>query len=109
MKAKPTEPTRSSRMSITVASDVERETLFAELWDGDEQWGEIVPDARTGAFTMTIYAPAAATSYTFDLAELQRSIEDATSKLLAMGYSPDHPVAPRSPPHPRPAAAPVNE
>ena len=72
--------------TVTVASDNEREDLFAEICYGDQQWAEVIANSARGGFTIEIFAPEGAASYRFPLDTFQRAIEEARARLVALGY-----------------------
>jgi hypothetical protein len=97
----------TEELSLTIASDTERNDLFAELWRGDEQWGEIGPGPTEGSFTIEVFAPSAAPSYVFDVAELLSSVERARERLAQMQRPIEDPTPPATAdPRAAPVAAP---
>lgn len=62
-----------SDFHIVVTSDTTRDELFAELWAGDEQWGEVI----FNSFDITIFPPRAGGKYVFGLASVQASLQEA--------------------------------
>jgi hypothetical protein len=74
------------QMEIIIASDQEREELFAELYHEEEQWAEIIYDQVQHHFTIQIYAPLSAEKYTFKLTEMQKTLDDAKARLTSLGY-----------------------
>lgn len=73
--------------TIIVASDAERDNLFAEIWQEDKQWMEVILDPGRKAFVVEIFAPHDDTNYVCDLAELQQALNEAKQRLLKLGYS----------------------
>ncbi len=80
-KLKKAKSNEAARMRMVIASDLRRDGLFAELYIGDEQWGEIAFVEDTGKFTLTIFPPIGAEKYEFDLEELQAYLEMAKTRL----------------------------
>jgi hypothetical protein len=73
----------STKMAATIASDPQREDLFAELWHGDEQWAEIIRDPSMDALTIEIVALRSGGSYVFALADLGAALAEAKKRLKA--------------------------
>jgi hypothetical protein len=80
----------SKDFTVTVASDGERDDLFAEICYGDEQWAEVIA-APGGGFTIEVFAPDGAESYRFPLDAFVRAVEEAKDRLIALGYQPGVP------------------
>ncbi len=75
------------KMSVIITDDTDREDLFAELYSDEEQWAEMIFDRGKNTFTIEIFAPSDASSYLFELEDVQRAIEEAKSRLMTMGYA----------------------
>ena len=73
-------------MEIVVTSDQEREELFAEIYNGEEQWAEVIYDPLKEGFAIKIYAPTSGSSYVFSLSHVQKVIEEAKCRLTRLGY-----------------------
>jgi hypothetical protein len=74
------------KLDFVIASDAEREDLYADLSYGDEYWAEIVNDPARGVLTIEIFAPRSGNSRIFDLEELQTVLEEAKRRLVELGY-----------------------
>lgn len=74
-------------LTIVVASDAERDDLFAEIWQGDVQWMEVIFDPMSKAFVVEIFAPHDGTKHICDLTKLQQALDEAKQRLLKLGYS----------------------
>ena len=77
-------------MEIVIASDRERDNLFAELHVEGQPWAEVIFDNQKGAYVLTIFARED-DWLVFDLAETRRLLLSAKDALVARGY-PDLPV-----------------
>lgn len=74
-------------IEITVASDQEREELFAEIRFNSEHWGELIFDPRRERFTLSIFPPPTGEEWVMDFAEVQEALVEAKERLVGMGYS----------------------
>ena len=68
------------RLTFTIASVPDRESLVAELWKEDEMWGEILILQNKG-MKLTIYPNRFGEPWDFYLIELQKVLEEAKTKL----------------------------
>jgi len=75
-------------VEITIASDMERNELFAELSHEDEQWGEIIYDPGLGIYKLEIFPSQAGRTISLNLDEAIRSLQMAKERLQRMGYPP---------------------
>ena len=73
-------------MKVVVASDPEREDLFAEIHHDDQPWAEVILDEGTKKFRLTIYPPSKGETHVFVLGEAERAIADAKAALISRGY-----------------------
>jgi hypothetical protein len=69
------------RISVTIASDVDRDLLLGELWVGEEMWGEISLDESAEAFTLRVFPPASGKALQFDLSAVEEAIATVKKKL----------------------------
>ncbi len=67
-------------MTITVASVPDREGLVAELWYGDEQWGEIFQEGDE--LRLALYPNPNHSFWNFDSGDAANAIQTAKKKLL---------------------------
>ena len=87
----------SDKMSITIASDVIRDVMLAELYHGNEQWAEVVDDPAASGLTIRIFPSEQGTGYVFDFEEMLAILQQARARLapaeLADGRSLHHVTA----------------
>lgn len=62
-------------------SHKDRDDLYAELWEGDEQWGEILL-GRNGREVLKIYPSRSGGGYQFELSSVSELLERARRHLL---------------------------
>lgn len=70
-----------SQISITIASVPDREDPVAELWYGDEMWGEVRHER--GNFQLELYPRPNGGSWNFDLQRVLDTFQDARARLSA--------------------------
>jgi len=70
----------SKGMIIEITSPPDREKLVAELWWGDEMWGEINQDS--GSLMVELYPRASGEPWTFPLDTLLEVLRKAGPHLL---------------------------
>jgi hypothetical protein len=68
-------------LSFDIVSHKDRDDLYAELWGGDEQWGEIRLD-RDGREVLKIHPPRSGAGYEFELSSVTQLLERARKHLL---------------------------
>ncbi|MFN2637432.1 MAG: hypothetical protein ABR585_10430 [Gemmatimonadaceae bacterium] len=73
-------------MKVVVASDPDREDLFAEIQQDDQPWAELTLDSATKKFVLTIYPPGDGGAHVFPLSEAEQAIADAKDALTRRGY-----------------------
>ena len=73
-------------MQIVIASDRDRENLFAEIQIEDQPWAEVIFDDAARAYVLTIFGSSDPPWLTFDLAQVQTALREARSALVARGY-----------------------
>jgi len=73
-------------MKVVVASDPDREDVFAEIQQDDQPWAELALDPETKKFVLTIYPPGDGTAHVFALSEVDRAIAEAKDALTRRGY-----------------------
>ena len=74
-------------MEIIIASDMEREELFAEIYFKDVQWAEVIFDQQKGYFQIEVFPPKDGGSWVFGLSEMQEALVEAKKRLINLGYS----------------------
>ncbi|OQY27247.1 MAG: hypothetical protein B6243_13190 [Anaerolineaceae bacterium 4572_5.2] len=74
-------------MNIIVTSDAERDYLFAEIYNENEQWAEVSYDITKDDFIVSIFAPSSGSDYVFDLDNVQQALTDAKARLIQLGFS----------------------
>lgn len=67
-------------MKIEITSPPDREALVAELWWGDEMWGEVNQEA--GALMIELYPRASGQVWRFPLADFLEVLRKAGAQLL---------------------------
>ena len=73
-------------LSIVIASDTEREDLFAEIYRGDTQVAEVANDPKRGVLVVEVFCPPSAGALTLDLDDLQEALAEGRRRLAQMGY-----------------------
>lgn len=74
-------------MEIVIASDQDRENLFAEIQVEGQPWLEVIYDEKKQAYMVTLFPPGDGEEWpVFDLAELRRALGDAKEALVQRGY-----------------------
>lgn len=73
-------------IEIAIASDQERDYLFAELRVGGQPWGEIIFDRQKEAYILTIFSAENDQWPQLDLAEVRRALLEAKTALVDRGY-----------------------
>jgi hypothetical protein len=73
-------------MRVVIASDTEREDLFAEIHYDDFQWAEIILEPRSERFLLTLFPPMDREHWTFPLREAEAAIAEARAALEARAY-----------------------
>ena len=74
-------------MHLTVGSDVGRDVFYAEIWDGEEDWGELIWDEARNKPVLRIFPPKSGEAYAFDLAEVQRVLAEAEDRIRPVSCS----------------------
>ncbi len=72
----------ASQMRIIIASDIDRDNIFAEIYHGDELWAEVFHDSENNQFKVKIFAPNSKEGYVFEVAQVQQILEKAKHSLL---------------------------
>jgi hypothetical protein len=67
-------------MNIVVASDPERDSVFAEIYDGDAQWAEISFDSA-GALRLRVWGAPGPHGSDMDLHQALDAIHEARRRL----------------------------
>ncbi len=70
----------SASHRIVIASPPDREGVVAEIWHGDEMWGEVANEE--GRLTLEFYPKEPKGTWLFDYDEALNAIQTARSKLL---------------------------
>ena len=73
-------------MRVVVASDPDREELFAEIYYDDMQWAEIILDPLRKHFLLTIFPPMDRENWVFDLKDAESAIAEARAALERRAY-----------------------
>lgn len=73
-------------MEIIIASDQERDNLFAELRVNGQPWAEVIFNPQKEAYILTIFSGDEGQWLTFDLAEVRKALAEAKTALVARGY-----------------------
>ena len=73
-------------MKVVVASEPDREDLFAEIHQDDQPWAEIALDRMTKRFVLTIFPSATDDAHVFPLSEAVGAIAEARDALTRRGY-----------------------
>jgi hypothetical protein len=71
---------------IVVTSDPDREELFAELYIGGEQWGEVIFNRSSEMFEVTIFPARAGGTYVISMVMLEQQLREARQRLEQLGY-----------------------
>jgi hypothetical protein len=78
-------------IDMVIGSDVDRDTLYAELRYQGRPWAEVVYDREREAYVVTFYAGPAGTKVPIDVSEARQALLDARNALVSRGC-PDVPV-----------------
>lgn len=81
---------------IVVASDAERDDLFAEVYHGGSNIAEVTNDPRRGTLMVELFASGTGAGTVYDLNELLAALQSAKRGLEEMGY-PEQRRSPRGP------------
>lgn len=73
-------------MKVVIASEMDRDELFAEIHQDDQPWAEIILAPESERFILTIYPPANGAAHVFDLAEAEGALAEARDALIRRGY-----------------------
>ena len=73
-------------MNIVIASDQERDNLFAELRVDDQPWAEVILDKESGRFELTIFPSEESSELKFNLTDVEQALAEARIALEARGY-----------------------
>lgn len=76
------------QITIQLASLPDRENLVAELWYGDEQWGEV--SRETEKLKLELYPKPSGESgkaWTFELDEVLEKLQEARTRLTGETFS----------------------
>jgi hypothetical protein len=73
-------------MDIVIASDEERNNLFAEIRKDGQPWGEIILGEQSGIFELALYPPEENERMVVSLAEFEKALRDAKESLIERGY-----------------------
>lgn len=68
------------RLSFTIASTPDRDEPVAELWQDDVMWGELARQPA-GGLALAIYPSPSGRPWSFDLAEFDALIRQASQRL----------------------------
>ena len=69
------------KLSITIASSIEKDNLCTELWDGDNMWGEL--EMLNNCLTLIIYPHPSGRNWEFSLPELREILQQAEEAVLS--------------------------
>jgi hypothetical protein len=72
-------------MDVVIANDV-REDLFADISYNGIGWAEVIYDAASRKFMLTIFQPPGKDNLRFSLAEAQEALDLARRRLVELGY-----------------------
>ena len=75
-----------NKITVNIASDMERDDPYAEVWIGDKQWGEVTFDVTLRLYRLEIFLAHFGAEPVFDLTELQRALEEAKLHLQRIGF-----------------------
>lgn len=70
-------------LSFEVVSHKDRDDLYAELWWGDEQWGEVCL-GQGGREVLRIHPPRSSTGYEFDFGAVTELLDRARKHLRSI-------------------------
>ena len=73
-------------MRVVIASDPDREELFAEIHYDEMQWAEIILEPNRGRFLLTIFPPMDRENWVFELREAEAAIAEARTALETRAY-----------------------
>lgn len=73
-------------MDVAIASDQERENLFAEIRQGDMVWDEIILGVDSGRFELTVFPSSDGDTIQAPLDEVLQALSEARAALEARGY-----------------------
>ena len=73
-------------MKVVVASEPDRDELFAEIHQDDQPWAEIALEPQGERFSITIFPPANGDTHVFELAEVEAVFAEAKDALIRRGY-----------------------
>jgi hypothetical protein len=68
-------------LRIQIATDVDRDEIFVELYGDSEQWGQISEEAASGRLYITVYPPEQRGTYQFPLEELIQLLERGSERM----------------------------
>lgn len=68
-------------MRVVIASAPDRQELFAEIYQGSEQWAEVARDPELGSLVVTIWSPSGEERWVLDLRETIAALTDAEERL----------------------------
>lgn len=73
-------------MKVVLASEPERDDLFAEIHFADQPWAEIALDSHTRRFILTLYASDSGVPHVFSLQDAEDAIAEARRALEVRGF-----------------------
>lgn len=77
-------------MEIVIASDRERENLFAEVREAGATWAEVIYDDSRGGYALTIFPPVSEPDpkdgFVFDFDEAVAGLREAKARLIERGF-----------------------
>jgi len=71
----------TSAIEVTVTIDEHREDMYAELFAGPVQWGEVRLAAAGTDAIVTVFPPLDGKAYQFTVVAMQRALHEAVSRL----------------------------
>lgn len=74
------------KLSIVIASDTEREDLFAEIYRDDTQIAEVANDPKRGVLVVEVFCIPSVGALVLDLDQWQEALEEGKRRLTQMGY-----------------------
>ena len=73
-------------IEMVIGSDVDRDTMYAELRYQGRPWAEVVYDKERGGYVATFYEGPGGTRMAIDLREARQALLDARNALVSRGY-----------------------
>jgi len=75
------------KMEVAILSNVDRDIIYAELSDENEQWAEVT-EGEGGTFRITIFPSVSGHPYRFELADLENALAEVRAQFRKLNDSP---------------------